>query len=387
MKPKNLLNSTLSLLALSLTIGTTAAIAATPYVDSVKGRVELKRKNVSNEGFRGITRGPVSLSSGDQLKISRGAIARIACPGQKTIVEKLGTGDRLTPQQICPTWRPPGIDKGAPPRGEMGGKDAQIPYLISPRRSLILTPTPTLRWNPVAGATQYTVQIKNAQGIVWQTQVKTPQVTYPGTTALIPGIPYTVIVKTNTGKSSESELGSQFFLLRSAELQTVQAETNLITQIDASPEIKALRLAEYYANYKLPETAYGLTEKTVKDYSLSADAIDTLETLLKTSKPTPLIYRKLGTLYTNIGVTLPAEEAYLKAIDSIQSPEDLEEWTLTAVVLGELYDELSQNPKQAIGWYTKQAIGWYQQARAGFIFLSDKSAETVTNRIEKLKNI
>jgi tetratricopeptide (TPR) repeat protein len=83
-------------------------------------------------------------------------------------------------------------------------------------------------------------------------------------------------------------------------------------------------------------------------------------------------------LYTNIGVTLPAEQAYLKAIDSIESPEDLEEWTLTALSLGELY-ELAQN--------SKQAIGWYQQARAGFIFLSDKSAETVTNRIEKLKNI
>lgn len=378
MQLKNLLNNTLSLLALSLTIGTTAAIAATPYVDSVKGRVELKRKNASDEGFRVITRGPVSLSSGDQLKISPGAIAKVVCPGQNAIVKKRGTGERLSTQKICPTWRAV-IDKGAPPIGEMGGKDAQIPYLISPRRSLILTSTPTLRWNPVAGATQYTVQIKNAQGIVWQTQVKTPQVTYPGTPALTPSIPYTVIIKTNTGKSSESEFGSQFLLLRSAELKTVQAETNLITQIDASPEIKALRLADYYASYQLPEpTVYGLTEKTVKDYSLSADAIDTLETLLKTSKPTPLIYRKLGTLYTNIGVTLPAEQAYLKAIDSIQSPEDLEEWTLTAVALGELY-ELAQE--------RKQAIGWYQQARAGFIFLSDKRAETLIYRIEKLKMV
>jgi hypothetical protein len=378
MQLKNLLNNTLSLLALSLTIGTTAAIAATPYVDSVKGRVELKRKNASDEGFRVITRGPVSLSSGDQLKISPGAIAKVVCPGQNAIVEKRGTGERLSTQKICPTWRAV-IDKGAPPIGEMGGKDAQIPYLISPRRSLILTSTPTLRWNPVAGATQYTVQIKNAQGIVWQTQVKTSQVTYPGTPALTPSILYTVIIKTNTGKSSESEFGSQFLLLRSAELKTVQAETNLITQIDASPEIKALRLADYYASYQLPEpTVYGLTEKTVKDYSLSANAIDTLETLLKISKPTPLIYRKLGTLYTNIGVTLPAEQAYLKAIDSIQSPEDLEEWTLTAVALGELY-ELAQE--------RKQAIGWYQQARAGFIFLSDKRAETLIYRIEKLKMV
>ena len=378
MQLKNLLNNTLSLLALSLTIGTTAAIAATPYVDSVKGRVELKRKNASNEGFRVITRGPVSLSSGDQLKISLGAIAKVVCPGQNAIVEKRGTGERLSTQKICPTWRAV-IDKGAPPIGEIGGKDAQIPYLISPRRSLILTSTPTLRWNPVAGATQYTVQIKNAQGIVWQTQVKTPQVTYPGPPALTPSIPYTVIIKTNTGKSSESEFGSQFLLLRSAELKTVQAETNLITQIDASPEIKALRLADYYASYQLPEpTAYELTEKTVKDYRLSANAIDTLETLLKISKPTPLIYRKLGTLYTNIGVTLPAEQAYLKAIDSIQSPEDLEEWTLTAVALGELY-ELAQE--------RKQAIGWYQQARAGFIFLSDKRAETLIYRIEKLKMV
>ncbi len=358
-------------------MGQAAAIAATPYVASVQGRVELKRKTASDEGFQVIKKGPVSLKVGDQLRLGSGAIAKIACPGDKSPTEVRKAGERLGIRQICSKWKPT-TDKGPPPIASMGGTNAQIPYLISPRRTLILSATPTFRWNPVVGATQYTIQISNAQGIVWQTQVKETQVTYPGAPVLQPGVPYTVVIQTNTGKSSQSDTGNPFLRLRETDAKVVQSEISLINQSDFGPEIKALKLAEYYTAYEVPEpTAYGLTDKTAKSYRLSADAIAILESSLKQGKPSPLFYRMLGDLYYyHTGVMRPAEQAYLAAIEQVQSLEDLEEWSLATAGLAELY-EVTQD--------LQSAIIWYSQARTGFTFLNDQRAMIAQQRMEILK--
>jgi hypothetical protein len=373
---KKQLSKSLLCIAVGVMMGQSAAIAVTPAIASVQGRVELKRKTAAAEGFQVIKKVPVSLKIGDQLRLSTGAIAQIACPGDKKPTDVKRTGERLGVRDLCPQWKPV-IGKGPPAIASLGGTNAQIPYLISPRRTLLLSATPTLRWNPVAGATQYTIQISNAQGIIWQTQVKEAQVTYPGTPALQPGIPYTVAIQTNTGQSAPSDPGSQFFRLRETDAKVVQAEIDRITQSDFSPELKTLKLAEYYTAYEVPEpTAYGLTDKTAKNYRLSADAIAILETVLKPNQPGPLFYRMLGDLYAQTGVMRSAEQAYLQAIEQVQSLEDLEEWSLATAGLGELY-EASQDPQQA--------ILWYRQARTGFTFLDDQRAIAANRSIERLK--
>jgi len=282
---------TLALVAISL-LNRQTAIAETPYIDSVQGNVELKRKTVNEAGFRVIKRGPVSLSVGDQLRLGSGAVATIICP-------------------------------------------------------------------------------------VWQTQVKESQVTYSGTSALQPGIPYSITIQTNTGKASQSEAGAEFILLRDAEAKVVQAAVNQIAQSDFNADIKALKLVDYYSTYEVPEPlAYGLSEKTAKSYRLNADAIATLETLIAQDKQSPLIYRTLGDLYLQTGAIAPAENAYLRAIENIQSLEDLEEWSLSLYGLGELY-EVTQN--------LQQALIFYSQAKAGFILLNDQRAEGLNRDIARLR--
>ena len=373
---KKLLSKSLLCITVGVMMGQSAAIAATPYVASVQGHVELKRKTASDAGFQIIKKGPVTLKVGDQLRLSNGAIAQIACPGDKSPTEVRQAGERLGLPALCPKWKPV-IDKGPPPIVSMGGTNAQIPYLISPRRTLILSATPTFRWNPVAGATQYTIQVSNAQGIVWQTQVKAAQVTYPGNPALQPGMPYTVVIQTNTGKSSQSDTGNPFLRLRETDAKVVQAEISLINQSDFSPEIKALKLAEYYTAYAVPEpTAYGLTDKTAKSYRLNADAIAVLESSLKPGKSSPLFYRMLGDLYAQTGVMRPAEQAYLQAIEQVQSLADLEEWSLATAGLGELYENTQDR---------QSAIVWYGQARIGFTFLDDQRAIVANWNIARLK--
>lgn len=95
---------TLALVAISL-LNRQTAIAETPYIDSVQGNVELKRKTVNEAGFRVIKRMPVSLTVGDQLRLSSGAMAKIICPGQKTPREVRQTGERLGVQKLCPAWK------------------------------------------------------------------------------------------------------------------------------------------------------------------------------------------------------------------------------------------------------------------------------------------
>jgi hypothetical protein len=352
-----------------------SAIAQTAYIESLTGKVELKRKTWAN--FRPVTRIGTPLSEGDQLRRASNATVVVACPnGNKNPVRRAEERTGLT--EICRQWKGI-IRKGPPPLGNIAGINPQIPYVISPRRTLLLTNTPILRWNPVPGATEYTVQVLGAKGIIWQTKVKETQVVYSGEPVLQPGIPYVFVVQTNTDKSSQTEgnTGSEFILLQPSEVKAVQAEVNAILQSNLSEEVKALRLADYYSNYEIANPAdYGLSEKAAKNYRLNADAIAVLENLIAKGQKSPLLYRTLGNLYWQTGLMRPAEMAYLKAIDSIQSLADLEEWTLAMFGLGELY-EATKNPQQALLWYT--------QARTGFLFLEDLRSEPLNRIIERVK--
>ena len=365
----------LSLVVVGALVQRGSAIAQTAYINEIKGKVELKRKTWSE--FRAVSRVGTQLSDGDQLRRASSAVVIIACPNGKKQPVRIAE-ERLGLKQICPQWKVV-ISKGPPPLISIGGVNAQIPYLISPRRTLLLSNTPTLRWHPVPGATQYTVQVITPKGTVWQTQVKEPQVTYPSQPALQPGIPYSVVIQTNTGKSSQSETstGTEFILLQGTEAKAVQAEVQQLLQGDLSDEVKALKLAAYYRNYRVPQSsAYGLSEKTANGYRLSAEAIAALETLITQGKRSPLIYRTLGDLYLQTGVMNPAENAYLREIENIQSFEDLEEWSLSLYGLGELY-EVSQNLQQALIFYT--------QAKAGFALLRDERAEALSRAIARLR--
>lgn len=373
---RNLLSRTLLLITLGIVSGQSAAIAEGPYIDSVQGRVELKRKTAAESGFQVIKRGPVPLSNGDQVQLSSGAVAKIVCPGKKALRAVSRSGERLGVTALCPEWKAR-IRRGPPPLGILSGTDSQTPYLISPRRTLVLTPTPTLRWNPVPGVTQYTVQVSSSQGVVWQTQVQNLQLTYPGTPPLQPGIPYRVTIQINTGKSSQGELGSEFILLRDSEAKTVQAEVSQIIQSDVSRETKTLKLVDFYNAYEVANPAnYSLTDQEAKNYRLNADAIATLEDWLQSSPSLPIFYRLLGDLYAQTGVMRPAEQAYFRAIGQIQSLQDLEEWTLAMAGLGELYEATKE---------TSTALIWYDQAKAGFRLLDDQRAEALSLRINKLR--
>jgi hypothetical protein len=356
-------------------------LAQTAYISQIqgKGKVELKRKTASS--FYPVTRVPTPIAQDDQLRITNGMKVMVAClDGKNRPIRRAGERTGLT--EICGVWK--GIIYKAPsPLVIIGGINPQIPYLLSPRRTLLLNNTPTLRWNPVPGATQYTVQIVGPKGPVWQTQVKEPQVTYSDNSTnstLQPATLYSVVIQSNTGKSSQEEesKGIEFIILREAEAKAVKAEVNAILQSDLSEEVKALKLANYYSSYQIEPSAYGFSksEDAAKGYRLYANASAVLENLIAKGNHSPLLYRTLANLYWQTGLMRPAEEAYARVIEIVQSPGDLEEWSLAMFGLGEIY-EATQN--------LQQAFLWYSQARIGFILLDDQRVAALNLRIKRLK--
>ena len=345
---------------------------------SGKGKVRIQRDDPTQSFF---ARRGTELNRGDLLTPDKGVQVTILCPNglQRSVKALSGLG------KVCPVWKTD-ASRGTQSAETVGGFDASIPYLITPRHSLSLSARPLLRWNAVAGASDYSVEVSSPTGILWQTKTKNTHITYAGK-PLEPGVVYSCVVTTNTGRSSRedkapnSELAKalDFRVLRPDEAVDVQAITAKLLRNKPIDETTALMLATYYGDYSLPVSAiaaYGLAQDNYQTYSLSAEAIAVLEAQLKQSQRSPILYRALGDLYWQTGLIRLAGSAYNSAIAQVQSPEDLEEWTLAYYGLGQVYATLKDS---------QQLLYCLSQARTGFIFLGNQDqAEQLKRQIERL---
>lgn len=331
------------------------AIAQTARIETIRGRVQLKRDRWSK--FQPVRAG-TALYQGDELLPDRGTRVLVICPDLSK--RPVSAGVRSGLKRICPKWEVL-LAKAPPAPGVLGGMNATIPYVIAPRHTLLLSNSPTLYWNAVSGASQYTVRMTSTAGFKREFQTRTAQLQFPGD--LREAIPYTFTVRTNTGKSSQDEKTTNldFRVLRIPEATAVRSQADKIRQQNLSKQTTALLLADFYSNYILPEpaiSAYGLTTQTSKTYNLTAEAIATLEALLQQGEKTPIVYRTLGDLYWQSGLARLAESQYLRAIALTKSPADLEEKTLAEFGLGEVNN-------------IPQAKQWYRKALHGYLALGD----------------
>ncbi len=375
-KYANLFFLTSLIFILGLETSVQAQIATIDSINPQTGQVLVKREEWSD--FRPVSAGS-ELKEGDQIYPSQGVQVRLVCPNlsKETVVPGVPSGIK----SICLTWEIR-IEKAPPPSGILGGFDSSIPYIISPRHTLLLSEQPLLRWNPVPQATSYTVEVINVQDTIWKAQVQQPQVTYAENHSLTPGITYSLKVITDRGQSSEQDSQSNlgFIILRPAEAQIINDEVAKIEQGEFSPLTTALLLADFYRNYTLPVSsieAYGLTSEQARSYHLTAEAIATLKSITQQTEQFPIIYRRLGELYWQSGLVNLTIEHYLKAIKMAESPEFLEEKTLAQFGLAKVYAATNRR---------EQAIIFYQQARQGYMDLGDKRrVNFLDRRLESLR--
>jgi hypothetical protein len=335
------------------------SIALTARIESATGQVKLKRQDWKT--YRSVRVG-TNLEQGDLLWPAKGARVKVICPdlSQRSVKASVPSGLKT----VCPIWAVP-LVKGGPSPGVLGGTNASIPYIISPRHTLLLNNAPSLYWNSVPGASLYTVQFNGTNGMVKEYQSKENHFTLPN--PLLAATPYWFTIKTDTGKSSQEDGTSNldFRILRPSEVSIVLAKATQIIDQKLNKQSTALLLAEIYSTYNLPEsviTNYGLTTQKFKSYTLRTEAIAILETLIRQGDQSPVVYRTLGDLYWQSGLYLMANEAYRKVIDLANTSDDLEEKTLAQYGLGEIHATIKQ---------VDTAVQYYSQAEEGYATLGD----------------
>ena len=364
MKSKRMMFLKTIILTTAILALTTPASAVNPRIIVAKGEVLLKRNAWSS--YRQINVG-ARLYSKDLILAKRGTKVVILCPNQVTW--EVPSGRIWGALSGCPKKRNRARSDRLPP-GILGGTNPNIPYIISPRRSLLLDSKPTLRWNGVPGATTYTVSLTSATGFKWEQQVSDTQVTYPSKPPLEPGVLYSLVVKADTGESSQDEKASGlgFMLLNDTDIEKVKTDIKQITrrELADNDEAQALALASIYTDYILTSEsakAYDLNAEDIETYSLNVKAIEVLEDLIQKNNETPSVYRLLGDLYWHSGLQLLAEAQYIKVIELADTTKDLEELAQARFKLAEIYT--------VIGDFDK-AHQWLKQARLSYAFLGDK---------------
>jgi hypothetical protein len=319
----------------------------------VQGEVLLKREEWPD--FHPATVGTI-LCLGDQLRPAKGSQVRVQCADANQTLWTVRDGMTSGAANGCPKPAEPRntpFGSTPPSRGETLAS-SRIPYIISPRRTLLLTTSPTLRWHGVSGAKSYTVRVRGEGEDYWKTEVSGTEVVYAGN-PLKPGVYYSVIVETDNQRDSREEdlEGLGFKLLDEQEQSQLQTARNQLTKQELDEQAFALSLADLYIRY-----------------DLKAEAIATLEALVNKGTTTAAVYRTLGELYRRVGLPPLAQSAYLRAIE-LASTSDIEAQAEANASLGEVYAALGEKNKAI--QYINQALIKYESLAA-------------SERVRELKN-
>lgn len=324
----------------------------------VKGKVTVKKPQWKKPLPASVG---LTLSFDDKLEVAANASVKVYCsnlkqwtvkPGKYIVssgcprgnpVIRLLNSNNLTlslPNTIRPNTIPLRENMTPRPAGQREEVLAKLPYLITPRETNIITNRPSLRWNAVPGATNYTIKI---DGVNWETQTNKTEIVYPGEPPLEAGRRYRVTIEADNGASSRrDDENVGFTVLDEQTKKTVLDAVKAVQQQQLSPEEAGLVLAHLYRGYKL----YG-------------DAVEVLEGLVKQNSQVATVYQLLGDTYLKIGLPQLAKKPYEKALKLATNTQNLSVQAEIQAGLGIAYHLLG-NKNEAIQWLTK-AKGTYNQ--------------------------
>lgn len=339
-------------------VGLSAVSRAENRIIEASGQVMLQRDGWSN--FRSVGVGTL-VNVGDRLKVETGVKAVVRCADNT--LWRLLTGNPYPVTYGCSN-DPLLLRIGKQSDNAPGGHNSAIPYMISPRRTFVQSNQVKLRWNPVAGATSYSVRLvrQRDQAVIWEQEVKGTEVNYPGNPSLELGEEYLAVIESNNGQSSQLDEGanlSGFKLLSTEAIQQVKAEIQALNQQQLSPEAKTLAVADIYIREEL-----------------LSEAIQTLESLNKKNSKIVAVYQNLGDLYRYVGLNLLAQSRYQQAIALATASQDTEGLAMAQAGLAEVNEMLGKRD---------QAVQFLKQAQTGFETLGD--SERVTELQARLKEL
>ncbi|MEO8395048.1 MAG: hypothetical protein ABI700_18775 [Chloroflexota bacterium] len=268
---------------------------------------------------------PIVVICADLSKQIVTSISPVPCPKDRTIITQN--------QMALAGWQ-----RGSVP-------DPTIPYLISPRKTLVTSATPLILWNPVDQADSYQVTVLG-EGLEWSTLLESADshsLIYPqDAPPLQADVPYTVeIVALEQGaplssSADEDAPDTSFHIIAAEKLTQIQPLLDKVHTQITSKSIANLIDAQVYIQNGLYADALEVLLNTQASADTSSDFL---------ASPIPQLI--LGNIYAGTGVQLEAEGAYDNALTLAQNGSDLESKALALTGLARLTSDSDQRGKFA----------------------------------------
>lgn len=346
----------LSLLLVTIAMPGSTRQSSLIILSEARGDVRLKRSR-NNKYQRAY--GGETLSPSDRLQLGRGSTATVLC--NNSLPWTLESQGEFTVSSGCPASQNVGSVNGS------GGNrirtrasdNPTVPYLISPRNTIILEDKLILRWQAIEGARSYQVEVKGG-GINWTTQVDKTEVIYSGNEPLQPDTRYRVMITADNRKSTRNEAPVGFTVLAEQEVQRVKSEISQLQQQPLSEEAKALALAYLYTGNEL-----------------NTAAIELLEELIKKGTETTAVYELLGRNYQQVGLYRLARERFLTGLEKAKAEGNLDGQARIQFSLGEVDYGLAKLP---------QALQWFQAAQVSYRDLGNEGqVQELQQKVDDVK--
>lgn len=207
----------------------------------------------------------IAVQPGDLIRIPEGSAVSVFC-GDETLWDagpKTLPNDGLEHTAPCQTGRPPRPwSDVAALRGE---QDDQIPYVVRPRNTAVISNRPQLQWHPLPGVDSYTVTLISDDGRDRPpVEVSGDQVEWPADWPPMEARATYVVVVEGDGalsdQGNEQHAGLGFWLLSDADAEVVSTLESRLRAQPISPTATALLVAELYRGHELHAEAAELLE-------------------------------------------------------------------------------------------------------------------------------
>jgi hypothetical protein len=175
-----------------------------------------------------------------------------------------------------------------------------MPLLVAPRRTALLTNRPSFMWRAVSGATRYRVSVSSADGELWSREIEGLELLYPqDVPPLAPSSEYLWEVKALSDVETLRQEGSVFQVLSAQETEAVRANLQRIRESAGGPDRPAARF---------------LAGSYLSGLGLYLDATEQFGALCKLSPQSSAPHEALGAVYTKVGLMDLAAAEFQQAL-------------------------------------------------------------------------
>ncbi len=295
-------------LALTLLLPSAALADPVAVIASVKGKVEVTSSH-GGPAQRATFGRP--LERGDRITIAPGGAATLffndgnGKSGGATAQGLPGEVYASVSKFVAGGSRETGLVALSELRSAPAEQD--VPFLVGPRKTALITDRPAFSWRAVPGATRYKVTVSSAdQGEVWSREADGLSLTFPAdAAALVAGGEYLWEVEAFSEMKSLRRESSVFQVLATPQAEAVRANLGRIRDSAGGDENAA---AQFLAGSYLS----GL--------GLFLDATEHFGALCRLTPTSPSPHEALGTVYTKVGLMDLAAAEFQQALALTREP-------------------------------------------------------------------